>query len=68
MVGLLVACLYVVYDTQLIIERAERGDKDVPIHTMILFMDLVDIFIRVIQLLLELKKNSEEKEKRRRRD
>ena len=48
MVGLFVACMYVIYDTQLIIERAERGDKDVPSHVMILFMDLFDLFIKIV--------------------
>lgn len=48
MVGLFVACIYIIYDTQLIIERAERGDKDVPNHTMILFLDLFDLFIKIV--------------------
>ena len=46
MTGLLMACLYIIYDTQIIIERAERGDKNVPEHTMTLFIDLFDMFIR----------------------
>ena len=53
-VGLFVACIYVIYDTQMIIERAEHGDKDVPSHTMILFMDLFDLFIKIVQLLIKL--------------
>jgi len=48
MVGLFVACLYIIYDTQMIIERAERGEKDVPTHTMILFVDLFDLFIKIV--------------------
>jgi len=56
MTGLFVACLYVIYDTQIIIEMAERGDKDVPKHTMMLFMDLFDLFIKIVQVLLELQK------------
>ncbi|CEG45268.1 bax inhibitor 1 [Plasmopara halstedii] len=38
--GLFVFCGYVVYDTQLIIEKASFGDKDVLAHTLSLFMDL----------------------------
>jgi len=48
MVGLLTACLYVIYDTQLIIERAEHGDKDVISHTMLLFIDLFDLFVKIL--------------------
>ena len=63
MFGLLTACLYVIYDTQLIIERAERGDKDVVAHTMMLFFDLLQLFVKILQILLELKKNEENKKK-----
>ena len=48
MVALFVACLYIIYDTQMIIERAERGEKDVPTHVMILFVDLFDLFLKVV--------------------
>jgi len=65
MTGLFVACLYVIYDTQLIIEDAERGNKDVPSHTLKLFLDLFDLFIKIVQILIKL---SEDKEKRRKRD
>ena len=56
MFGLLTACLYIIYDTQIIIERAEHGDKDVITHAMTLFIDLFDLFIRILQILLELQK------------
>jgi Bax inhibitor 1 len=66
MSGLFVACLYVIYDTQLIIERAERGDKDVPKHSMILFLDLFELFIKVVQILIKLNDQDKKKEKKRR--
>ena len=65
MISLFVACMYIIYDTQMIIERAEvYGEKDVPKHTLILFMDLFDLFIKIVQLLLELQKS----DKKKRRD
>lgn len=64
--SLFIACLYVIYDTQLIIEKSERGDKDVPTHTMTLFMDLFDLFIKIVQLLMELKDKNERKERNKR--
>ena len=68
MSGLLMACLYVIFDTQLIIEQAEHGDKDVPTHTMTMFIDLFDLFIRIVRLLIELQNKEEEKERRKRRE
>eukprot|EP00355_Strombidium_rassoulzadegani_P001534 CAMPEP_0168614440 /NCGR_PEP_ID=MMETSP0449_2-20121227/3976_1 /TAXON_ID=1082188 /ORGANISM="Strombidium rassoulzadegani, Strain ras09" /LENGTH=179 /DNA_ID=CAMNT_0008655121 /DNA_START=231 /DNA_END=770 /DNA_ORIENTATION=- len=64
MVGLFVECLYVIYDTQMIIERAERGDKDVPVHTMMLFIDLFDMFLKIVQILIKLQEG-DRKDKRR---
>jgi Bax inhibitor 1 len=66
MFGLLTACLYIIYDTQLIIERAERGDKDVPTHSMMLFIDLFDLFIKIVRILQAL--NEKEDDRRRRRN
>ena len=62
--GLLIGCLYIIYDTQMIVERAERGDKDEISHAMILFVDLFELFIRILQILLELQKNEEAKKKK----
>jgi FtsH-binding integral membrane protein len=64
MVSLLIACMYVIYDTQMIIERCETyGERDVPKHTMILFLDLFDLFIKIVQVLLELQAQDEKKKK-----
>ena len=65
MFGLLTACLYIIYDTQIIIERAERGDRDVISHTMTLFIDLFDLFIRILKILIELQKDNKKKEEKR---
>lgn len=65
LVGLLVACLYVIYDTQLVIERAERGEKDEIMHAMMLFIDLFDLFIKILRILIELQKKEEEKKKQK---
>ena len=64
--GLFVACLYIIYDTQMIIEKAERGQKDVPTHTMILFVDLFDLFIKIVQVLIKLSEDDKKKKKDRR--
>ena len=64
MIGLFVACMYIIFDTQLIIERAERGEKDVPTHTLMLFMDLFDLFLKIVQLLMKLQEDKDRKKKR----
>merc|ERR1712227_640798 len=65
MISLFIACMYIIYDTQMIIERCEVfGERDVPKHTMILFMDLFDLFIKIIQILMELQKDDKKKKGR----
>jgi len=61
--GLVVFSLYVLFDTQLIIEKVRMGERDFVKHALELFMDLAAIFVRVLVVLL---KNAEDKEKRRR--
>ena len=63
MVGLFTACLYIIYDTQLIVERAEHGDKDTIGHALLLFLDLFDLFIKILKILIKLSKE-EKKDKK----
>lgn len=50
-VGLLVFSLYVLYDTQIIVERAEGGRHDPVLHALMLFTDLAAIFVRLLVIL-----------------
>jgi FtsH-binding integral membrane protein len=62
--GLLLFCGYIIYDTQVIIERASLGitGQDYVAHALELFIDLVAIFVRIVIILL---KKDEDKKKRR---
>ncbi|EQC31773.1 hypothetical protein SDRG_10562 [Saprolegnia diclina VS20] len=60
--GLLVFCAYVLFDTQMIIEKATMGDTDFVLHALDLFLDFVNIFVRLVVILL---RNKEQKDKKR---
>ena len=65
-VGLAVFCGYVVYDTQLMIERAALGSRDFAWHAAELFIDFISIFVRVLVIMLKnaAKKNQQEAARR----
>lgn len=54
--GLLVFCGFVIFDTQLIIEKASMGQKDFIRDALELFLDFVNIFIRLLIILSKDKK------------
>jgi FtsH-binding integral membrane protein len=58
--------ILVVYDTQMIVERASQGILDVPGHAMELFMDLYSLFIRLANIFLKKEQDRERRDKRRR--
>jgi len=62
-IGLLVFSAYVAFDTQCIIVRAEEGDRDYIMHAQSLFIDFVQLFIRLLVIL-----NDKESRKKRRDD
>jgi FtsH-binding integral membrane protein len=55
--GLLVFCGFVVFDTQLIVEKAIQGDKDFVGHSLELFIDFTKIFVRLLIILSKDKKS-----------
>ncbi|CAI2376694.1 unnamed protein product [Moneuplotes crassus] len=51
-ITLVVFSLYVIYDTQLIVEKACLGDFDYCIHALELFIDMVKIFTKIVKILI----------------
>uniref|UniRef100_A0A8C5PSA8 Bax inhibitor-1 n=1 Tax=Leptobrachium leishanense TaxID=445787 RepID=A0A8C5PSA8_9ANUR len=61
-IDLLVRCGFVLFDTQLIMEKAEHGDKDYVWHCVDLFLDFITIFRKLMVILAM---NEKEKKKER---
>ncbi|XP_023654597.1 probable Bax inhibitor 1 [Paramormyrops kingsleyae] len=61
--GLAVMCGFVLFDTQLIIEKAENNDKDYIWHCVELFLDFVTIF-KKLMIILSMNEKDKKKEKK----
>ncbi|KAK1151172.1 putative Bax inhibitor 1 [Acipenser oxyrinchus oxyrinchus] len=62
-IGLALMCAFVLFDTQLIIEKAEMGDKDYIWHCVDLFLDFVTIF-RKLMIILAMNEKDKKKERK----
>jgi len=63
-IGLAIFCGFIMYDTQVIIRKARNGDKDFIAHSLDLFIDFVQIFRKVLILLMQ-KDERDNKNKKR---
>jgi FtsH-binding integral membrane protein len=63
-IGLAIFCGFIMFDTQVIIEKARRGDRDFVAHSLDLFIDFVQIFRKVLILLMQKEGNKNEKKRR----
>ncbi|KZC06905.1 putative Bax inhibitor 1 [Dufourea novaeangliae] len=52
-VGLFLMCGFVIYDTQLIIEKFHMGSKDFILHSLDLFIDFIAIFRHLLIILTQ---------------
>lgn len=51
--GLFMFCGYILFDTQIMIEKVSSGDTDYVWHSVELFIDFIAIFVRIVIILLE---------------
>lgn len=52
-IGLFLMCGFVIYDTQLIIEKYHMGSKDFILHSLDLFVDFIGIFRYLLIILTQ---------------
>merc|ERR1711934_144495 len=62
--GLMVFCGYVIFDTQLIVEKASLGSTDYVGDALVLFLDFIAIFVRILIILAKNKESNKKKNQR----
>lgn len=60
-IGLAVMCAFILYDTQMIMEKRRNGDKDYIWHSVCLFLDLIQIFRYLLVILANKESNKKKK-------
>lgn len=60
-VGLAVMCAFILYDTQIIMEKRRNGDRDFIWHSVSLFLDLIQIFRYLLVILADKESNKKKK-------
>jgi len=58
-----VVCGFIMYDTTLIIEKRRRGDTDYISHSVLLFLDFIDIFRYLLIILTQKEESNKKKNK-----
>jgi FtsH-binding integral membrane protein len=61
--GFLVICVFIMYDTALIIEKRRIGDTDYIWHSVLLFVDFMDLFRHLLVILMQKEQNKNRKKK-----
>jgi FtsH-binding integral membrane protein len=62
--GLAVMCGFVLYDTQAIMEKCRMGNKDAIQHSLDLFYDVVNIFRKLLIILMQKESNRDNRKRK----
>jgi len=62
-IGLFLVCGFIMYDTSLIIEKRKRGDTDYIWHTVLLFIDFIEVFRYLVIILTQKEQRKQKKQK-----
>ncbi|XP_015605188.1 probable Bax inhibitor 1 [Cephus cinctus] len=60
--GLFMMCGFIIYDTQLIIEKVHMGNKDFISHSLDLFIDFIGVFRHLLIVLTQKEQNRKRKD------
>lgn len=64
-IGFFLMCAFIIYDTQLIIEKHHMGNKDFIAHSLDLFMDFISVFRHLLVILAQKEISKEQQRKRK---
>merc|ERR1712146_445856 len=64
--GLLMFAGFVIFDTQMVVEKASMGDRDYVEHALSFFLDFVGIFVRLLIILSRNRGNNDRRRGNRR--
>lgn len=65
--GLIVFAAYIIYDTQVIVEKAAAGCQDHVKHALDLLVDVIAVFVRVLVILMRNAEKAKDQEARKKR-
>jgi len=61
--GFFLVCVFIIYDTSLIIEKRRRGDTDYIAHSVMLFLDFINMFRYLLIILTQKEQSNKKKNK-----
>lgn len=59
--GLAVMCAFILYDTQVVVEKFRRGEEDFIWHSVLFFVDFIDVFRFLVVILMDKEQSSRRK-------
>ena len=65
-IGMVMTSFFIILDTQAICLRFEQGDDDSEQHSLLLFLDFIKLFIRVLHIVIALMGNKKKEDRNKR--